>query len=329
MFVRCVVAGIIGGWSYDGEPARRSCLFRAMTTNHSSPKNVIVTGGNRGIGYATALALAKRGAHVIITSRDMAKGEQSAQRIRAAVPGADVDVMQLDLAALEDIRVFAAAFLAKGLPLHALINNAGAIGLGAQIQFTQAGFELEFGINHIGHFLLTALLLPALKQAAPGRVISVSSIRHIPGKGGKGAQFDFDNLKGEKGYEPRIFYNNTKLANVWFTHELQRRHGKDGIVAIAACPGFVPQTLGATKTGVSSFFYNRVLMLIPAARTADVSGEELAVLALDPQHEHAGGKFYAGGREMRSSAESYDDAKAARLWEMSEKWTSLQPAATM
>lgn len=292
----------------------------------SQHKHVIVTGGNRGIGYATAAALAKRGAHVIITSRDVAKGEQSAQQIRTTVPNASIDVMQLDLASLANIRAFAGAVLAKGLPLHALINNAGAIGLGNDIQFTRDGFELEFGINHIGHFLLTKLLLPALQQAAPGRVITVSSIRHIPGKGGKGAQFDFDNLKGEKRYDPRVFYNNTKLANVWFTHELQRRHGNAGIVAIAACPGFVPQTLGATKAGVASFFYNRVLMLIPAARIADVSGEELAVLALDPQYAHDGGKFYADGREMRSSDESYDDAKAVRLWELSEQWTALQPA---
>lgn len=294
-----------------------------MTQQH----NVIVTGGNRGIGYATVAALAMRGAHVILTSRDAKRGEEAAAQVRAVVPNASVEVMTLDLASLANIRAFADAYLASGRPLHALINNAGAIGLGKDIHFTKDGFELEFGINHVGHFLLTKLLMPALKQAAPGRVITVSSIRHIPGKGGKGAQFDFDNLKGEKWYEPRVFYNNTKLANVWFTYELQRRHGNEGIVAIAACPGFVPQTLGATKTGVSSFFYNRVLMLIPAARTADVSGEELAVLALDPQYVHDGGKFYADGKEMRSSEASYDEAKAARLWELSEQWTRVPAGA--
>jgi NAD(P)-dependent dehydrogenase (short-subunit alcohol dehydrogenase family) len=296
--------------------------------NSQNEKNVMVTGGNRGIGYATAAALAKRGAHVIITSRDLKRGEEAATQVRTAVPGASIEVMSLDLASLQNIRSFAGAFLALNKPLHALINNAGAVGLGKQIQFTQDGFELEFGINHIGHFLLTKLLMPALKQAAPARVITVSSIRHIPGKGNKGAQFDFDNLKGEKSFDPRIFYNNTKLANVWFTHELQRRHGRDGIVAIAACPGFVPQTIGATKTGISSFFYNRLLMLIPAARTADVSGEELAVLALDPQYEHAGGRFYVDGAEARSSEESYDDAKALRLWELSERWTAPQDGRT-
>jgi NAD(P)-dependent dehydrogenase (short-subunit alcohol dehydrogenase family) len=290
--------------------------------NMQSEKNVMVTGGNRGIGFATATALAKRGAHVIITSRNARRGEESAALLRVNVPGASIEVMPLDLASLENIRDFASAFLALGKPLHTLINNAGAIGLGKQIQFTQDGFELEFGINHIGHFLLTKLLMPALKQGAPARVITVSSIRHIPGKGGKGAQFDFDNLKGEKSFDPRMFYNNTKLANVWFTHELQRRQGNDGIVAIAACPGFVPQTLGATKTGISSFLYNRVLMMIPAARTADVSGEEMAVLALDPQYVHAGGKFYTDGKETRSSDVSYDETMAARLWELSEQWTN-------
>lgn len=289
-------------------------------------KNVIVTGGNRGIGYATVAALVQRGAHVILTSRDLKRGEEAAAQVRAVSPGASIEVMSLDLASLANIRSFAERFLSKGVPLHALINNAGAVGLDKDIHFTKDGFELEFGINHLGHFLLTQLLLPALKQAAPGRVITVSSIRHIPGGGNKGAQFDFDNLKGEKWYDPRIFYNNTKLANVWFTHELQRRHGNDGIVAIAACPGFVPQTIGATKSGVSSFFYNRVLMLIPAARRADVAGEELAVLALDPQYVHDGGKFYADGKEMRSSDESYDEAKAARLWELSEQLTNLKNA---
>jgi NAD(P)-dependent dehydrogenase (short-subunit alcohol dehydrogenase family) len=230
--------------------------------------------------------------------------------------------MRLDLASLDDVRRFAADYLASGLPLHALINNAGAIGLGKDIQFTSDGFELEFGINHLGHFLLTDLLLPVLKASAPSRVITVSSIRHIPGKGGQGAKFDFDNLKGEKWYDPRLFYNNTKLANVWFTYELQRRLAGTGADAIAACPGFVPQTLGATKSGASRFFYDRVLTLIPAARAAEVSGEELADLAMKPGIP--GGTFWADGRAMRSSDESYDVAKAHKLWVASADLVGMQ-----
>jgi len=162
--------------------------------------------------------LTERGAHVILTARDVKRGEAAAQAIREAHPDASIEVMQLDLASLASVRRFAEMYKAQALPLHVLINNAGALGLGKQIQFTQDGFELEFGINHLGHFLLTNLLLPVLKASAPSRVITVSSIRHIPGKGGKGARFDFDNLKGEKGHDPGITYNNTKLANVTNIH---------------------------------------------------------------------------------------------------------------
>ena len=284
---------------------------------------VIVTGGNRGIGFATSKALASRGAHVILTARDFTRGEESAAQIRAAYPNAHAEVMMLDLASLASIRNFAANYIMRGYPLHALINNAGAIGLTGAIQFTQNGFELEFGINHLGHFLLTQLLLPLLKSSAPSRVISVSSIRHISGKSGKGARFDFDNLKGEKWYEPRLFYNNTKLANVWFAYELDRRMRDSGIVSLAACPGFVPQTLGANKRGLSRFFYNRVLMLIPAARTADVSGRELAALAFDTAFANAGGLFFANGQPMQSSPESYDLDKAHHLWDLSKQLTGL------
>jgi NAD(P)-dependent dehydrogenase (short-subunit alcohol dehydrogenase family) len=154
-------------------------------------------------------------------------------------------------------------------------------------------------------------------------VIAVSSIRHIPGRGGRGARFDFDNLKGEKWYEPRVFYNNTKLANVWFAYELNRRMAGTGVSACAACPGFVPQTLGATKTGLAHWFYDKVLMLIPAARTPEVSGRELADLALSAEFADAGGKFFAGGRAIRSSDASYDASLARKLWEISTQVTGL------
>lgn len=151
-------------------------------------------------------------------------------------------------------------------------------------------------------------------------MISVSSIRHIPGKGGVGAKFDFDNLKGEKFYEPRVFYNNTKLANVWFAYELQRRLVGSGVISVAACPGFVPETFGMTKGKVWGKLYIKALMLIPAARTAAVSGEELADLALSPAFADAGGQFFANGKAMRSSDDSYDEAKARKLWALSEQW---------
>ncbi len=287
-------------------------------------KTVIVTGGNRGIGFAAVRALAKRGARVVMAVRDVGKGEASAAAIRAEVKDAAIDVMALDLADLASVRRFAEAYIAKGYPLHALINNAGIIGADKQIHFTKDGFESEFGINHIGHFLLTNLLLPVLKASAPARVIAVSSIRHMAGKGGTGAKFDFDNLKGEKFYEPRMFYNNTKLANVWFAYELQRRLAGTGVISIAACPGFVPETFGMTKGQFWGKLYTKALMLIPGARVADVSGEELADLALNPNFANSGGQFFAGGKAMRSSEDSYDETKARRLWELSEQWVGMR-----
>lgn len=288
-------------------------------------RNALITGGNRGIGFATARRLAARGVRVIIASRDVDRGQAAADEIAAETPGARVEVMKLDLASLDAIREFANAFQARGLPLHILINNAGAIGLGKEMHFTQDGFELEFGINHLGHFLLTHLLMPALTAAAPARVITVSSIRHIPGRGGQGARFDFDNLRGEKWYDPRIFYNNAKLANVWFAYELQRRLGDVGVTSVAACPGFVPETLASGKTGLRRFFYTRVLGRVPGARTAEVAGEELARLAVDGPL--TGGSFYANGKPARSSDVSYDASLAKRLWDVSERMTGVAGAS--
>ncbi|MFN8442193.1 MAG: SDR family NAD(P)-dependent oxidoreductase [Caldilineaceae bacterium] len=288
---------------------------------NQSTRYAIVTGGNRGIGYETAKALAAQNVHVVIAARNLERGEASAAAIRNSVVNAQVEVMQIDLASPTSVRQFVEQYKARKLPLHILINNAGYIGLDKQLHFTPDGFELEFGTNHLGHFLLTNLLLPVLQASTPARVITVSSIRHMPGKGGKGAKFDFDNLKGEKWYDPRIFYNNTKLANVWFAYELQRQVAGTGITSIAVCPGFVPETFGVTKTGFARWFYSKALMLIPSARTADVSGKELAALALNPEFANSGGKFFANGKEIRSSDESYDETKAKRLWKLSEQLT--------
>lgn len=286
----------------------------------TTPKTVLITGGNRGIGFAAAQALARRGWRVILTSRGKQRGDEAAQAIRAELPNANVQALPLDLASLKDVRRFADGFLALGWQLRALVNNAGVIGSTGPIRYTADGFEEEFGVNHLGHFLLTQSLLPALKAAAPARVIVVSSIRHMPGKGGPGAKFDFDNLRGEKSYEPRMTYNNTKLANVWFAYEFNRRMAGSGVTATPICPGFVPETLGSQFGGAKKFLYTRVLRLIPGARGAQTSGEEIAAYASDPAIHI--GAFYANGKEIRSSQDSYDTVRAARLWELSERLVS-------
>jgi retinol dehydrogenase 12 len=286
----------------------------------------LITGGNSGIGFATARKLAAKGFHVIMAARNQQTAAQAIARIQADQPDATLESIPLDLASFASIRQCAAIFKAKGYPLHVLINNAGGAIKGKQASFTADGFEMTFGTNHLGHFLLTNLLLNELKRSAPARVITVSSQRHIPGYGGsKGAQFDWDNLKGEKFYDSATFYNNSKLANMWFAYELQRRLTGTGVTSNAVCPGFVPEAIGDRRSSwFDRLLYRRILPRMPFARSLDRASSSYLLAATDLRWENVGGKFITDGKERRSSDESYDEAKARKLWELSEKWCGLQ-----
>jgi len=285
----------------------------------------LITGGNSGIGFATTRKLTAKGFHVIMAARNQQTAAQAIVRIKAGQPNASVESILLDLASFASIRQCAAAFKAKGYPLHVLINNAGGSVKGKQPTFTADGFEMTFGTNHLGHFLLTNLLLDDLKRSAPARVITVSSQRHIPGYGGgKGAQFDWDNLKGEKFYDTSLFYCNSKLANMWFTYELQRRLAGTGVVSNAVCPGFVPEAIGGRRTGrLDRWLYRRILPRMPFARSLDQASASYLSAAIDPRWEKVGGKFIVDGNERASSEASYDEAQARKLWELSWRWCGL------
>ena len=185
---------------------------------------------------------------------------------------------------------------------------------------------MTFGTNHLGHFLLTNLLLDDLKRSAPARVITVSSQRHIPGfAGGKGAQFDWDNLKGEKFYDATLFYCNSKLANMWFTYELQRRLMGTGVTSNAVCPGFVPQAIGDRRTSpFDRLLYRQILPRMPFARSLEEASSSYLFAATDPSLEGVGGKFITDGKERLSSDESYDETKARKLWDLSWTWCGLE-----
>jgi NAD(P)-dependent dehydrogenase (short-subunit alcohol dehydrogenase family) len=176
-------------------------------------KHAIVTGANSGIGYFTALELARAGAHVVLACRG-SKGDDAAKRICQEIPEARVSGAQLDLADLSSVRTFAAA--QDGNPLDLLINNAGVMAIPTRT-FTKDGFETQFGTNHLGHFALTALLLPSLLASPSPRVTVVSSGAHKMGK------IDFDNLQGERSYSAWGAYCQSKLANLLFMLELQRQ----------------------------------------------------------------------------------------------------------
>jgi NAD(P)-dependent dehydrogenase (short-subunit alcohol dehydrogenase family) len=291
----------------------------------NQPRIAMITGGNSGIGFATASKLAAQGFHVILASRNQAASQQAIARIQAASPNARIESIPLDLASLASVRQCVAAFHAKGYPLHLLINNAGGAVPGKQASFTSDGFEMTLGTNHLGHFLLTNLLLDDLKKSAPARVITVSSRLHNPDyAGGPRVDFDYANLKGEKYYQPQVFYRNSKLANMWFAYELQRRLEGSGVTSNAVCPGFVPAAIGnRQKSPLERFFYNQVMARMPFARSLEQASSSYLIAATDPRYAQVGGKLIADGVEVPSSDESYDLQKARKLWDLSWVWCGL------
>lgn len=200
-------------------------------------RRVLVTGANSGIGYYAALELARKGAHVLMASRDPGKGERALARLRAEIPTASVEVVALDLASLASVRACAEAELGLGLPLDLLINNAGVM-TPPKREVTKDGFELQFGTNVLGHFALTALLMPALERAALAsaekpRVVTLASIAHKRGK------LNFDDLQSVKKYRAMAAYSQSKLADLMFAFELERRLRSAGskVISVAAHPG--------------------------------------------------------------------------------------------
>lgn len=285
----------------------------------------MITGGNSGIGFATATKLAARGFHVILASRNQHASAQAITRIHDVNPSAMVESIPLDLASFASVRQCASTLQAKGYPLHLLINNAGGSVPGKQASFTADGFELTLGTNHLGHFLLTNLLLADIKRSAPARVITVSSELHNPAYArGPAPDFDYDNLKGEKYYDPQVFYRNSKLANMWFAYELERRLSGTGVTSNAVCPGFVPAAIAARrKSRIERFFYAQIMPRMPFARSLEQASDSYMIAATDPRLEGVGGKFIVDGKEKRSSDDSYDERQARRLWELSWEWCGL------
>src|SRR2546430_6128948 len=201
-------------------------------------KVVVITGGNTGIGKEAAVALAGRGAQVVVTSRNEERGRSARQEIAERSGNDSVEVMSLDLASFRSIRSFAADVLDRFDHLDVLVNNAGLIL--RQRAETQEGFEETFGVNHLGHFLLTDLLLERLRASAPARVVVVASDAH------KGARqgLDFDDLQAERKYRWAKAYSKSKLANIYFTRELARRLDRTGVTVNALHPGFVRSEFG-------------------------------------------------------------------------------------
>jgi NAD(P)-dependent dehydrogenase (short-subunit alcohol dehydrogenase family) len=285
----------------------------------------VVTGANTGLGFQTAQVLAARGASVVLAVRDIEKGKHAAARIADTAPGANVTVQHLDLTSLESIRAAADQLRAKHPRIDLLINNAGVMFTPKQT--TRDGFELQFGTNHLGHFALTGLLLEQLLPVPGSRVVTLSSLGHR-----LQARINFDDLQGERSYRRVAAYGQSKLANLLFTYELQRRLSDADAgttIAVAAHPGLANTELTRNSPAIAAtiarlFSQTAAMGALPTLRAATDPG------VLGGQYYGPGGLFGARGHPKlaHSSGQSHDTAIQRRLWTVSEQLTGVTfPAA--
>jgi NAD(P)-dependent dehydrogenase (short-subunit alcohol dehydrogenase family) len=308
-------------------------------------KRVLITGANSGIGYHAALTLARKGAHVMLACRDRQRGEDAIALIHNEAPGASVELVVLDLASLNSVSSFATEELARHRPLHVLINNAGVYAPPKRLE-TADGFELQFGTNVLGHFALTARLMPALELAAAGfaaagstaagstdrpRIITLASIAH------KGGTLNFDDLQSTRRYSPMKSYQQSKLADLILAIELDRRlrTAHSPIMSIAAHPGVASTNL--FQKGDYSAFEKAIRNLaghaIGILLNTDSEGALPTLYAATASSVQDGGYYGPQGfQEMRGetvgsaqvSPQARNKADAIRLWQICEELTAVK-----
>jgi retinol dehydrogenase-12 len=271
----------------------------------------LITGANAGIGRATATELARRGGRVLMACRSPERARPALEAIRAETGNDTVELVDLDLASFASIRQMAQALLARDLPIHGLINNAGLAARGT----TADGFELTFGVNHLGHFLLTNLLLDRLRASAPARVVTVASKAHFAAKA-----LDFEAVRGATSLVALHEYEVSKLANILFSAELARRTAGSGVTTYALHPGVI-----------ASEIWRRIPWPIrPLMMRSMKSVEEGAKTSLDcatnPTRAHETGLYYDDEQAVAPSRLAQDPALAAELWRRSAEWTGVTSA---
>jgi NAD(P)-dependent dehydrogenase (short-subunit alcohol dehydrogenase family) len=293
-------------------------------------KPLLLQGGNSGLGYECGKVLASKGASLVLSSRDLEKGNTAREHILKEFPDAQVVVMGLDLANLSSIHQFAVAFTNLYGNLHILINNAGVMATPRRT--TVDGFELQFGTNHLGHFALTGLLMEVLLSTPGSRVVTVSSI------GEKFGWINFKNLMGNRHYERWIAYNQSKLANVLFAYELQRRLKATGAetTSLPVHPGLTATGLRVELMDRRTPLSQRILGTLFERISQKVEMGVLPLLYAAVAPGVQGGEYYGPDglfqirgypKQLRSSKKSYNRKLAERLWEVSESLTGLNYAA--
>lgn len=314
-----LVGVILGGYVFLTQTLfkRSKCKGNAAMAG----KTVVITGGNTGIGKATALHLARKGARVILACRNQVKAEAAISEIHQETGSTDVIYMQLDLASLKSVRAFTESFLKSKSRLDVLINNAGLVADGQ----TEDGFGIQFGVNHLGHFLLTYLLLDRLKEDGGGRVVTLSSMAHRWG------HIDLEMLAvhqhlGTGRYSWQFFqaYCNSKLCNVLFTHELAKRLKGSNVTCYSVHPGVVRTELSRHVSLWQMIFIEpiaRLLFLDPEA-----GAQTTLHCCLQEGLEPLSGRYFSCCAVQEVSCKARDDAVARKLWEVSERFCGLSEA---
>ncbi len=277
-----------------------------------SGKTCLITGGNSGIGKATAVELAGLGAMVVITSRSKEKGETALAEIAAETGSHNIELMLADTSSQASVRKLASDFKAGHNNLHVLINNAG-VYLTKRIP-TVDGLESTFATNYLGPFLLTNLLLDLLKSSAPSRVVNVTSDAH------HGARINFEDLQGEKKFSGWDAYGQSKLAMILFTHEMASRLEGTGVTVNSVHPGVVRTNFAKNNGGLIALGFGILGLFFIRPSTA---ARRVVYVATSPRLEGASGKYFTKMHESKSSRESYDNASAKRLWLVSEQLTRM------
>jgi NAD(P)-dependent dehydrogenase (short-subunit alcohol dehydrogenase family) len=276
-------------------------------------KVCLITGATAGIGLETAKGIAEKDIHVVLVGRTKEKCEQAIQYIKSTNANASIDYLLCDLSSQKSVRQLAEDFLETYNRLDILINNAGAVF--SELQYSEDGIEMQFAVNHLAPFLLTNLLLDILKQSAPARIVNVSSHSHYRGK------INFTDLYHTEKYWAMTVYEQSKLANVLFTYELDRILEDTGVTVNALHPGVVDTTIGNTNSkGIVSFAW-RVIRLfgITAADGAKTS----IYLATSDAVKDVSGKYLYKCKPKKSSRASFDKEAALKLWEISKSLTGL------
>jgi len=289
---------------------------------------VLITGGNTGIGYATAVALARQGASVVISSRDEGRGKLALDGIRRDSGRDDVEMIGLDLARLASVRRCAEEYQERFDRLDVLVNNAGVALTRGPRQVTHDGIEMMFGVNHVGHFLLTQLLLPLIRGSAPARIVNLSSAGYLMAPNG----LDFDDLQMEKDYQGFKCYGHSKLANIYFTLELARRLEGESIAVNAVHPGYVETELGHLRPEDKARFVPEArektakkggggpdLSALGTPLTPEEGAATSILVASSPEVEGITGRYFADSEVCELTPVGADMAAAARLWEETEK----------